>query len=102
MPSKEGISETSRQHKINAYLSALLAVSVGYLAGAVSLWFLLLLIVPAFILWASTTWLVRGGFMLAVVMNKQEQLEEMNRWLEGSIERVIVEKRKNGAASSSS
>lgn len=90
MPSKEKISETYRQHKINAYLSALLSVSVGYLAGAVSLWFLLLLIVPAFILWASTTWLVRGGFMLAVVMNKQEQLEEMNQWLEKKDNRELI------------
>lgn len=102
MPSKEGISETYRQHKINAYLSASLAVSIGYLAGAVSLWFLLLLIIPAFILWVSATWLVRGGFMLALVMNQQEQLEEMNQWLSGPIEGVIMEKRKNGAASSSS
>ena len=31
--------------------------------------------------------------MLAMVMNKQEQLEEMNQWLEGPIERVIMEKR---------
>lgn len=93
MPSKEKIAETYRQHKINAYLGALLAVPIGYLAGAVSLWCLPLLIIPAFILWASATWLVRGGFMLAMVMNEQERLEEMNQWLEGPIERVLMEKR---------
>ena len=102
MPYKEGISETSRQHKINAYLGASLAVSIGYLAGVVTPWFLLLLIIPAFILWVSATWMVRGGFMLAIVMNQQEQLEEMNQWLQDPIERVLMEKRKNGAASSSS
>lgn len=40
--------------------------------------------------------------MLAMVMNEKERLEEMNQWLEGPIERAVVEKRKNGAASSSS
>lgn len=90
MLSKEKITETYRQHKVNTYLSALLAVSIGYLAGAVSLWFLLLLIIPAFILWASATWLVRGGFMLAMVMNKQEQLKEMNQWLEKKDNRELI------------
>ena len=40
--------------------------------------------------------------MLAMLMNEQERLEEMNQWLKGPIERGIMEKRKNGAASSSS
>ena len=102
MPSKEKITETSYQHKINAYSSAVMVGAVGYLAGAVSLWFFLLLIIPAFIFWASATWLVRGGFMLAMVMNEQERLEEMSQWLEGPIERVVMEKRENGAGSGSS
>ena len=94
MPSKEKITETYRQHKINTYSSAVMVGTIGYLAGAVSLWFLLLLIIPAFILWASATWLVRGGFMLAMVMNKQEQLEEMGQWIKGPVEKVVMEKRK--------
>lgn len=102
MLSKEKITETSHQHKINAYSSVVIVGAISYLAGAVSLWFLPLMIIPAFVLWASATWLVRGGFMLAMVMNKKEQLEEMNQWLEGPIERVIMEKRENGAAGSSS
>lgn len=102
MPSKEKIAETLCQHKANAYMGAFLLASAGYLAGAVSLWFLAVLVLPAFILWASVTWLVRGGFMLAMVMNKQERLEEMSQWLEGPIERAVMEKRKNGSASSSS
>lgn len=101
MLSKEKITETYCQHKINTYSSTVMAGAIGYLAGAVSLWFLLLLIIPAFILWASATWLVRGGFMLAMVMNEQERLEEMSQWLEGPIERVVMEKRKNGARSGS-
>ena len=99
MPSKEKITETYRQHKINTYSSAVMVGAIGYLAGAVSLWFLPLLIVPAFVLWASAAWLVRGGFMLAMVMNEQERLEEMSQWLEGPIERVVMEKRNNNARS---
>lgn len=102
MVSKEKIAETLYQHKVNAYLVAILLTSIGYLAGAASLWLLVLLVIPAFILWASIAWLVRGGFMLAVVMNKEEQVKEMNRWLEGPLEKAIMEKRKNGSASSSS
>ena len=93
MLSKEKIAEAYCQHKINAYSSAVMVGALGYLAGAVSLWFLLLLIIPAFVLWASATWLVRGGFMLAMVMNEKERLEKMNQWLEGPIERVLMEKR---------
>lgn len=102
MLSKEKVTETYRQHKINAYLGAAMMVSVGYLAGAVSLWYLPLLIIPAFILWASVTWLVRGGFMLAMVMNKEERVKEMSQWLEGPLEKAVMEKRKNGSSSSSS
>lgn len=85
MLSKEKITETSYQHKINTYSSAVMVGAIGYLAGAVSLWFLLILIIPAFILWSSTAWLVRGGFMLAMVMNEKERLEEMSQWPEGPI-----------------
>lgn len=93
MPSKEKIIKAYRQHKNNTYSGAMMMGIIGYLAGAVSLWFLVLLIIPAFILWASTTWLVRGGFMLAVVMNNREQLEEMSQWLKGPVEKVVMEKR---------
>lgn len=99
MPSKEKITETYRQHKINAYSGTVMVGAIGYLAGAVSLWFLPLLIIPAFGLWASVTWLVRGGFMLAMVMNEKERLEEMRQWIEGPVERALMEKRKNGARS---
>lgn len=102
MLSKEKIAETLCQHKANAYMGAFLLTSIGYLAGVASLWFLAVLVLPAFILWASVTWLVRGGFMLAMVMNEKERLEEMNQWLEGPLEKAIMEKRKNGSASSSS
>lgn len=101
MVSKEKIAGTLDQHKANIYLSALLLTSIGYLAGSASLWFLVPLVIPAFILWISVAWLVRGGFMLAVVMNKGEQVEEMNQWLEGPLEKAVMEKRKNGSASSS-
>lgn len=93
MISKERVAGTLYQHKINAYLGAVLLASTGYLAGAASLWFLVLLIVPAFILWASVVWIIRGGFMLAVVMNKQEQVEEMSQWLEGPLEKATMGKR---------
>ena len=102
MLSKEKITETSHQHEINIYSSAVMVGAISYLAGAVSLWFLLILIIPAFVFWASATWLARGGFMLAMVMNKEEQLEEMRQWPEGPVERLLMEKRKNGAAGSSS
>lgn len=100
MVSKEKITGTLYQHKANLYLSAFLLASVGYLAGSASLWFLALLSIPAFIVWISVVWIVRGGFMLAVVMNKEEQVEEMSRWLEGPLEKAVMEKRKNGSGSS--
>lgn len=93
MVSKEKIAGTLDQHKANVYLSAILLTSIGYLAGSASLWFLALLVIPAFIVWISVVWIVRGGFMLAMVMNKHEQLEEMNQWLEGPLEKAAMGKR---------
>ena len=93
MPSKEEITATSCQHKINTYSSTVMVGAISYLAGTVSLWFFPLLIIPAFVIWSSATWLVRGGFMLAMLMNEKERLEKMNQWLEGPIERVLMEKR---------
>lgn len=84
----------------NTWLAFALTVSTVWLGIVASAWFLFALIIPAFIVWISTTWMVRGGFMLAMVMNEDERLQELKSWLDEPTTKILYERIKDARGSS--
>lgn len=78
--SNQRVRAAIMQHRINIVIWANVALGVGYLAMATTMWFTLTMIIPLTALWFSTRWISRGGFVLASGMSKTEQLKELKAW----------------------